>query len=218
MKLNEMSGTGGGVGGGSFTPGTGMGVATKPAFRKKKKKKRNPYKLTNMMNEVEIKPTLNILKDKILQRTAKFHQPSDNPLFQKSEDLFWKPFEDAIKMAKSREELENILRKHFSAITMGTAQDREDVIQNYLNEAITYSKFKNEVKTRTKQQQLHRSVKEVQKRLNEINKVLEYTNRMRNEITESGDNIKYSRFTEQALKQIKEMTVDLYKNIKELKK
>lgn len=129
--IKEMSGTGGSAG---VTPGTGMGVATKPAF-KRKKKKRNPYKLSNLMNE-----------------------------------------------------------------------------------SITYSKFKNEVKTRTKQQQLHKSVKEVQKRLNEINKVLEYTNRMRNEITESGDTIKYSQFTEQALGKIKEMTVNLYKNIKELKK
>lgn len=91
-------------------------------------------------------------------------------------------------------------------------------LSSLLNESITYSKFKNEVKTRTKQQQLHRSVKEVQKRLNEINKVLEYTNKMRKELNENGDNIKYSRFTEQALRQIKEMTVNLYKNIKELKK
>jgi len=107
-KINEMSGTGGGVGGGSFTPGTGMGVATKPAFKKKKKKKRNPYKLTNMMNEVEIKPGLDSLKGKILQKTDKLHPPSDDPFFQKSEEIFWKPFREAIKNAKSVEELKNL--------------------------------------------------------------------------------------------------------------
>jgi hypothetical protein len=131
-KLNEMSMTGGNA---SFTPGTGANTATPFAFKRKKKKKRNPYKLTNLMNE-----------------------------------------------------------------------------------SLTYSKFKNEVSTRTKQQQLHKSVKEVQKRLNEINKVLEFTNRMRNELNENGKEIEFSRFTEQSLKQIKEMTVNLYKNLKELKK
>jgi hypothetical protein len=50
----EMSGTGGGAMGGGFTPGTGDGVATKRAFRgtKRKKKKHNPYKLANLMNEI----------------------------------------------------------------------------------------------------------------------------------------------------------------------
>lgn len=127
---NEMSSTGGTAG---VTPGTGMGVATKHAF-KRKKKKSNPYKLTSMV------------------------------------------------------------------------------------ESLTYSKFRNEVKTRTKQQQLHRGIKEVQKKLNEINKLLEYTKRMREELNENGDSISYSRFTEQALGKIKEMSINLYKNIKELKK
>lgn len=91
-------------------------------------------------------------------------------------------------------------------------------LANIMNESLTYSKFRNEVKTRTKSQQLHRSVKEVQKRLQEINKVLEFTNRMRQELSENDNNIEYSRYTEQALQQIKEMTVHLYKSIKELKK
>lgn len=49
FSIAEMSGTGGSAG---FTAGTGVGVATKGAFGRRKKKKRNPYKLANLMNEI----------------------------------------------------------------------------------------------------------------------------------------------------------------------
>ncbi len=214
MKLNEMSGTGGGVGGvggGSFTSGTGMGVATKPAFKKKKRKKRNPYKLTNMMNEIYISPPF---KPEIGQKYKFLYRGEwiDNPYTFIGKDKYG----NYVFKCRKHPELGTLIFNDKILSSLKLKYNVQKVEE--INESLTYSKFRNEVKTRTKQQQLHRSVKEVQKRLNEINKVLEYTNRMRNEITENGSNVKYSRFTEQALKQIKEMAINLYKNIKELKK
>ncbi len=140
-NLQEMSGTGGGVGdGAAFTPGTGVGVATKNAFRKPKKP-RKPFK--------------------------KF-------------------------------------------------PPRNTRLSSLLNE-VTYGKFKNQTKTRTKQQTLHTAVKEIRKRVNEVNKILEYTNKMRSELSE-GEQLKYNRFTENALKQISSKIAEIYGNIKKLNK
>lgn len=204
-QLAEMSGTGGGAG---FTPGIGVGVATKKAFGKKKK--RNPYKLTNLMNEIQIKPGITPEMVKSLYS-----------ILWDNGDKKWKAVEairnyyDRYPYVQNEKLLPWLSRFKLTDLNR-LYQELKQI--NSLNESLTYSKFRNEVKTRTKSQQLHRSIKEVQKRLNEINKVLEYTNRMHNELNENGDTIKYTQFTEQALSKIKEMTINLYKNIKELKK
>lgn len=129
-QLEEMSMTGGSA---FTTPGDGMGIATKNAFGKRKKKKKKSFKLASLLNE------------------------------------------------------------------------------------ISYNKFKNESKTRSKQEQLHKAVKEVKKRVYEIDRLMEYTNRMKNELNEGGD-LKYSQFTERAINQISEMVTKLYGNVKKLKK
>lgn len=88
---------------------------------------------------------------------------------------------------------------------------------NNILQEMTYHRFKNEAATRTKSQQLHRGIKEVHKKLKEINTILEYASRMRSELNEGGE-VKYNRFTENTLSQINEMAVKLYGNIKKLKK
>ena len=129
-KIQENSITGGSA---AFTPGTGIGVASKNAFGKKKKKKKRSTKLSSLLNE------------------------------------------------------------------------------------ISYGKFRNESNTRSKSEALHKAVKEVKKRVKEINQLMEYTNRMRNELNKGGD-LKYSRFTENAIQQISSMVAELYGNVKKLKK
>jgi hypothetical protein len=84
-----------------------------------------------------------------------------------------------------------------------------------LNE--NYARFRNETKTRTKPEQFHSAVKEVKKKVNEINRLFEYMNRLQNELKESEGGLKTKKYTENALQQIKEATKKLFLNSTKLK-
>jgi hypothetical protein len=77
----------------------------------------------------------------------------------------------------------------------------------YLKEG--YAQFKNSTKTRTKPEQYHSAVKEVKKKVNEINRLFEYMDRLKSELNE-GEEIKYKKYTEKAIQQIKESTKSLF--------
>jgi hypothetical protein len=71
------------------------------------------------------------------------------------------------------------------------------------------SDLKNSTKTRTKPEQYHSAVKEVKKKVNEINRLFEYMDRLKSELNE-GEEIKYKKYTEKAIQQIKESTKSLF--------
>ena len=73
-----------------------------------------------------------------------------------------------------------------------------------------YARFRNETKTRTKPEQFHSAVKEVKKKVNEINRIFEYMSRLQNELKESEGGLKTKKYTENALNQIKEATKQLF--------
>lgn len=82
----------------------------------------------------------------------------------------------------------------------------------------SYSKFKNETKTRGRSDQFHQAVRQVKKKVLEINKMYEYVSRLKGELSEGGEGIlKYKMHTEKALYQIKEMVSELNKKIKRFK-
>ena len=81
----------------------------------------------------------------------------------------------------------------------------------------SYSKFKNETKTRGKSDQFHQAVKEVKKKVLEINKMYEYVSRLKEELSEGEDGLQYKMHTEKALHKIKEMVSELNKKIKRFK-
>jgi len=92
----------------------------------------------------------------------------------------------------------------------------QDIIkQELLNEA-TYKQFKNEVKYRTKAEQLHKAMREVKRKLNEIDRIVDYTQRMKQELSE-GDGAKYWGRTEKAVTQIAEMVNHLNNKVNNLK-
>lgn len=84
-----------------------------------------------------------------------------------------------------------------------------------LNE--NYSKFKTETKTRGKSDQFHQAVREVRKKVLEINRLFEYVNRLKLELSEGEGGLKYKMHTEKALAKIKEMVSELNQNIKKFK-
>ena len=92
----------------------------------------------------------------------------------------------------------------------------QDIVkQELLNEA-TYKQFKKEVKHRTKAEQLHKAMREVKRKINEIDRIVDYTQRMKQELSE-GDGVKYWGRTEKAVAQISEMVNHLNTKINNLK-
>ena len=87
--------------------------------------------------------------------------------------------------------------------------------QELLNE-VTYSKFKKDVKHRTKSEQLHKAIREVKRKLMEIDRIVEYTSRMKQELREDEGGISYWKTTQSNIGKISEMVNHLNNKIKNL--
>jgi hypothetical protein len=90
-----------------------------------------------------------------------------------------------------------------------------DIIEQELINEVTYSKFKKEVSYRTKTEMLHKGIKEVKRKLAEIDRIVEYTSRMKQELSEDGG-VNYWKATEKNVSQISEMVNNLNEKIKKL--
>lgn len=95
-------------------------------------------------------------------------------------------------------------------------ENLEDIIKEELLNEGTYKQFKKEVKFRTKAEQLHKAMREVKRKLSEIDRIVEYTQRMKQELSE-GDGVQYWSRTEKAVSQISEMVNHLNNKINNLK-
>lgn len=98
--------------------------------------------------------------------------------------------------------------------TMSESVITNMIKQELLNE-VTYGKFKNEVKFRTKSEQLHKAIREVKRKLAEIDRIVEYTSRMKQELSEDGG-LNYWKATQKNVSQISEMVNQLNNKIKNL--
>ena len=84
-----------------------------------------------------------------------------------------------------------------------------------LNE-VRYSQFKSQSKTRTPQEQLHMGVKQIQHKLDEINKLVEFATRMKTELKGDANQMNYLKRTHNALFKINERIQDINNKIKGL--
>jgi len=91
-----------------------------------------------------------------------------------------------------------------------------NIVKEELLNEVTYHKFKNEVKFRTKNEQLHKAIREVKRKLSEIDRIVEYTSRMKQELSEGEEGIKYWKNTEKNIATISEMVNQLNNKIKNL--
>jgi len=91
-----------------------------------------------------------------------------------------------------------------------------DIIKQELLNEVTYSKFKKDVKHRTKSEQLHKAIREVKRKLAEIDRIVEYTSRMKQELSEDEGGISYWKATQKNVSQISEMVSHLNNKIKNL--
>jgi hypothetical protein len=85
-------------------------------------------------------------------------------------------------------------------------------INDSLNEALTYNKFKREAATRPNKDALHEALKSINKKLHEINKLMEYSANMRTELEED-----YSPRTGKVVNKLERQLAEIYKKVKSLK-
>ena len=88
-------------------------------------------------------------------------------------------------------------------------------VKNELNE-VRFSRFKKEAKLRTPTEQIHRAVKEIRQRMNEMLKIVGHTERMKSELKQSNEGMSYLKRTRNALSNISEKLTELNNRIKGL--
>ena len=201
----ETSGTGTGA---SVTPGTGAGVATKYAFGKRTNK--------GTPSDWKNAPSIPNRKSKAMDYKelweGKMHIGTDT---KTDSDIYFEPSTgifsiNVVDGAGNRTNklqvntIDDVLAKfpNWKWTEQGKAE-----FSDALNEG--YARFRNETKTRTKPEQFHQAVKEVKKKVNEINRLFEYMDRLKSELNE-GEELKYKKYTEKSIQQIKESTKQLF--------
>lgn len=221
-------------GGATFTPGTGEQMATNKAFKKKEKKEVKDVEPKYAAGKAKI-----YMKDKWGWKMA----PSIPNRPSKGGFIYKQLFEELSEFVKENESVEEVFSKQdyekaklvlsklkdtnsklYNAIIALASDvyphdfDKElgaDIQAAGLNE--NYSRFKTETKTRNKPDQFHQAVRAVKKKVQEINRLFEYVSRLKEELSEGQDGLKYKMHTEKALAKIKDMVSELNKNIKKFK-
>jgi hypothetical protein len=133
--------------------------------------------------------------------------------------LFVRLLEYAREDAKTDMDLHNVTENALKLSTTGntlTMKDYDKIVSKQkLNES-RYSQFKKQTEIVKPSSQMHVAIKELKKRLNELNKIAGYTKQLRNELSESND-VAYNKRTEAYLEQLMKETATLYHNLKQIK-
>lgn len=85
--------------------------------------------------------------------------------------------------------------------------DDDEIILGYLHES-HYTQFKKQTTKPKPKEVLHRAIKEIQMKLDEVNKLIDYTTRIKGELTEGDQEIEYLNRTKNSIHKI-------YKKLKE---
>jgi tetrahydromethanopterin S-methyltransferase subunit G len=79
-----------------------------------------------------------------------------------------------------------------------------------------YHRFKRETRERPKQDQYHEAIRTVNKKLDEVNRILEFTSRMKNELAEEGGILEVKARTAKTMDKMKMKIAEAYKKLKNL--
>jgi ferritin len=162
----------------------------------------------DILDETHINTEFNVNKVWDFIESIPFNNPNYMPKFNTAEEI-WKQWGEEEKEMYSKFKWDNPHGSNVHPKEKAALRHQ----QNYnalagLNE--NYARFRNETKTRSKPEQFHSAVKEVKKKVNEINRLFEYMNRLQSELKESEGGLKTKKYTENALQQIKEATKQLF--------
>jgi hypothetical protein len=79
-----------------------------------------------------------------------------------------------------------------------------------------YSKFKGDVSTRSKPDQIYRAFRAADKKIQEVTKILEYCSRLQTELVEGDANFKYNSKTEETVEKIQSQIKEVLKKVASL--
>lgn len=124
-----------------------------------------------------------------------------------SEELYFLDYmKDAFK--------EGLITSTQSLLT--TASNYSELTKEELNESRAYSKFKKETSIRSESERMHEAAKMINKRLEEISKLLEFTRQMREELSEGDDTLEYKHNTKKVFEKINKKVIEVYSKTKKL--
>jgi hypothetical protein len=222
-QINEESSVGGGTtAGANMTPGTGEQVGTTKGFkpiRKKLSEEESEFKIGDKVKygnqEWEI---IGLIPDHGTARLKSLKGlPNTTVLVSKLEKSTVS--EDAPMLAAGKADTKTYTQDGFTLNPSvpnrkSKAIDYKQIleIEEVLNE--NYARFRNQTKSRKGPDQFHQAIREAKKKVAEVNKIMEYVEKLRNELNEGENGLKYRKHTENAITQIKESVVKLYKKIK----
>jgi hypothetical protein len=102
----------------------------------------------------------------------------------------------------------------------GKKSAMNEVLTNIIKEELlnetSYNKFKNEVKYRTKNEMLHKSIREVKRKLEEVERLVEYTTRIKQELSENEEGVSYWKRSLKAINEISEVSNKISNKIKSI--
>jgi len=92
-----------------------------------------------------------------------------------------------------------------------------EALTEYINESRAYSQFKKQTAIRPKDQQMHEAVKIIHKKLEEVSRLVEFAQQMRNELTEGENALEYKHNTKKIFEKINSKVVEVYTKTRDLK-
>jgi hypothetical protein len=111
---------------------------------------------------------------------------------------------------------ENLQDQIVAAFGMYKDEEGSEFIKPDILREARYSQFKSETKLRTPTEQIHRAVREIRRKIDEIVKVVSHTERMKSELKQSNEGMSYLKRTRNAINTISEKLQELNNRIKGL--
>jgi hypothetical protein len=102
-----------------------------------------------------------------------------------------------------------------SATTGADGLQTTNPLPPYINEG-RYSEFKKTTQVRTPSEQMHRAVREIRRKIDEINKLVDYTEKMKTEMKQDVNEVRYLNRTKEALAKISAKVQETNNKIKRL--
>ena len=178
------------------------------------------------MNVLEI-PDDNVLDDLVDQLAKLYDMRPMNEAYsgflKNPEDPDSKPFTPTFLVNEFRADLRRLFGKFKGELKnpefiKGVAEimvNWKSLLRSQMNEA-RYSQFKKTTEVRTPTEQIHRAVREIRRKIDEISKVVGHTERMKNELKQSNEGMHYLKRTRNAINKISEKIQELNNRIKGL--